>query len=478
MLFSKYILNFKNFVKITVFVIFFVMILSINITYNATNTSFETNEFGLVYDGGNLVLSSTDIDDISDGVDTFNGIVDNESGGVLNTSIYTGETYVEFANNEESLSDYLTANSRYLEEGYQVVIDDNYFYITDESFITWAQNKIIEQLLQNNKLYQVYLANGEVPDFEIDGKVYSNFKFVNNIEIEEKYVPSSKIIETQDEFMYALLHNGDEKEVVYLAEDYSLSDIKKDYNLSDMEFNLNNPTMSSDQLLSNGTPIIVNKLNPIIKVSYTYDYDQNEKINYDTEYIDDNELAEGKTEVRTSGVNGSERVSYQTTLINGKEVNTSRVKSVVTKKPVTEVIANGTLVIPDVGTGKWYWPASSNRVTNDFYGWSVTGRAYHGALDIQSYYGAPIYAADNGVVTIAGQPDSYSGNCVEINHQNGYTTRYCHMSAFAVGVGETVTRGQVIGYEGKSGYTTGEHVHFQMKNGGVAVNPCEFYQVC
>ena len=94
----------------------------------------------------------------------------------------------------------------------------------------------------------------------------------------------------------------------------------------------------------------------------------------------------------------------------------------------------------------------------------------HAGIDFKAGYGTPIVAVSDGRVTGAGR----SGGCgitVELAHGGGLTTRYCHMSRMAVSAGMSVRRGQVIGYVGSTGLSTGPHLHYEMYRGGRVINP-------
>ena len=101
------------------------------------------------------------------------------------------------------------------------------------------------------------------------------------------------------------------------------------------------------------------------------------------------------------------------------------------------------------------------------------GSDYHPGIDIAVDYGTPIKASSTGTVEEAQWNGGY-GRFVSIDHGNGITTCYGHMSAIAVQPGQTVRRGDVIGYAGSSGYSTGPHVHFEVRQNGSPVNPLNF----
>ncbi len=134
-------------------------------------------------------------------------------------------------------------------------------------------------------------------------------------------------------------------------------------------------------------------------------------------------------------------------------------------------IARFGTITPDAGTvsalGSFIWPASGG-ITQ---GYSF----FHKAIDIANRAAGPILAADAGLVTTAGWPDSSGyGNRVVIDHGNGYVTLYAHMSVIQVVSGQRVKRGDVIGQMGSTGRSTGTHLHFEIRQGGALLNPLSF----
>jgi murein DD-endopeptidase MepM/ murein hydrolase activator NlpD len=94
----------------------------------------------------------------------------------------------------------------------------------------------------------------------------------------------------------------------------------------------------------------------------------------------------------------------------------------------------------------------------------------HRGIDFHAPYGSPIYAVTDGVVEFAGRHGGH-GNFVKLGHGGGLETGYAHMSRIAVSPGERVRRGEVIGYVGSTGLSTGAHLHFEVYQGGQTVNP-------
>jgi len=94
----------------------------------------------------------------------------------------------------------------------------------------------------------------------------------------------------------------------------------------------------------------------------------------------------------------------------------------------------------------------------------------HAGIDFRASYGTPIYAVTDGTVAFAGRHGGH-GNYVKLSHGGGMGTGYAHMSRIAVRSGERVRRGQVIGYVGSTGLSTGPHLHYEMYRNGATVNP-------
>lgn len=128
-----------------------------------------------------------------------------------------------------------------------------------------------------------------------------------------------------------------------------------------------------------------------------------------------------------------------------------------------------------VGTGNLVWPSYCTYITSRQGPrvHPITGKyKNHGGTDIGASYGSAIYAADSGkVVSSSDGWNGGWGNYVMIDHGNGMQTLYAHMSSRAVSVGQTVKRGQTIGYVGSTGMSTGPHLHFEMYVNGSRIDP-------
>lgn len=129
------------------------------------------------------------------------------------------------------------------------------------------------------------------------------------------------------------------------------------------------------------------------------------------------------------------------------------------------------------GGGELLWPADGP-VTSGF-GYRehpvFGGRRFHAGIDIGAPYGAPVIAADGGIVAYVGPMSGY-GNTIVVDHGGGLATTYNHLSGYSVGSGQDVARGAPIGSVGCTGYCTGPHLHFEVRVNGSPVDPMPYLQ--
>lgn len=135
------------------------------------------------------------------------------------------------------------------------------------------------------------------------------------------------------------------------------------------------------------------------------------------------------------------------------------------------------------GSGQFSWPERGNFYISQGFGCTdyplepydpnCPQKHFHAGIDIAGPDGANIYAADTGIVSLGYDEYGY-GNYIVLTHGNGYSTLYGHLSGYNVSDGQTVARGQVIGFEGSTGNSSGPHLHFGVMLNGSWVNPCAY----
>ena len=137
----------------------------------------------------------------------------------------------------------------------------------------------------------------------------------------------------------------------------------------------------------------------------------------------------------------------------------------------------------EVHPGSAWWPLPQEYPITSPFGWRtdpLTGEtSYHGGTDIAAPRGIPILAAADGIVTVANSTDRWGGSYgyhVKLDHGNGQETLYAHCSSICVTVGQEVVQGEVIGYVGTTGASTGNHLHFEVRVDGERVNAMGWFK--
>ena len=129
-------------------------------------------------------------------------------------------------------------------------------------------------------------------------------------------------------------------------------------------------------------------------------------------------------------------------------------------------------------TGTYIWPLPGYS-PGSAYGWRMhpiyNEMRFHAGEDIGAPSGTPILAADSGMATVIPDNGNGYGNYIMINHGGGRVTLYAHMSGFAISDGATVNQGDVIGYVGSTGNSTGPHLHFEVRVNGATTDPKQYF---
>jgi len=141
--------------------------------------------------------------------------------------------------------------------------------------------------------------------------------------------------------------------------------------------------------------------------------------------------------------------------------------------------ANGSASV-DANSGEWYWPLPGRYYISSTFAprkHPITGKwSHHTGNDIPAPRGTAIHSAGVGIVTEVGTNDRVYGNYVLISHGGGYSTFYAHMKSRAiVNEGDTVSKGQVIGYVGSTGWSTGNHLHYEVRINGTRGDSLKLY---
>ena len=199
-----------------------------------------------------------------------------------------------------------------------------------------------------------------------------------------------------------------------------------------------------------------------------------EVVPYQTQYVDDLDNYVGYEKLTFKGANGKRTVTYEIVYdAEGNIIGRNELSETIITPAKDRIIMVGAKPLPEaVPTGKFIWPCESPFGISSPYGWRVIYgmTEFHLGIDLPNIIGTPIYAADGGKVVFAGDSPSYGYN-VRIEHADGYSTLYAHLSSINVKVGDNVYQGQVIGKMGNTGVSYGSHLHFEIRINGEAQDP-------
>lgn len=191
---------------------------------------------------------------------------------------------------------------------------------------------------------------------------------------------------------------------------------------------------------------------------------------YTTIYEYDETQLDTYTKVKQAGENGTQRIFYRLVYIDGMLADSIVQSTTVTKEPVDQILVVGTKESYSA-TGDFMWPVPYTRnVTSPYeHRWGT----FHWGIDISwnGIYGQDIVASDSGTVTWAGWDNSGYGNYVIIDHGNGFQTMYAHCCDVYVSIGDKVIKGDAIAGVGNTGYSFGDHLHFEIIKNGEKVDP-------
>ncbi len=169
-----------------------------------------------------------------------------------------------------------------------------------------------------------------------------------------------------------------------------------------------------------------------------------------------------------------ERINELERQIKEEEAEDARIAAQIKELERLEKLKNAGVT----ATGTYLWPSSDSYYVTSLFGMRfhpiLKYWRSHNGIDIGASYGTNIYASDGGIVVTSSYNESY-GNYVMIAHGNGRYTLYAHMSQRLVSVDDTVSQGSVIGLVGSTGYSTGPHIHFEIYENDVRVDPLQFF---
>lgn len=488
----------KKFFSIVVLVIIGISIFCLGFNYKTISNS---NSFYQVYLNGEILGVIESKKELEDYINKQNKkykkeFAVNKIYAPNGLEIKKIETYNNNLESVETIYKKISKKEPFTIKGYKFTIkkineenelDDVVIYITSKKIFNQAVDSTIKTFIGEEQ-YNLYKSEEQIP-ISGTGTIIENIYIEDDITVKKTNIPvTEKVYKDSSSLAKFLVFGTEEEQSKYIVKiGDTIEDVAFDNKISVEEFLLSNPSFSSSKnLLFPGQEVTIGITNPqisVVKEEYSI---KDQEISYPTELQYDKNKVVGDDEIIQVGENGLERITQRIKYVNGIITYVDPISKEELKPTISQIILKGDKYVPTVGSTKnWQWPTRSGYTISSDYVHRInpiTGRReLHAALDISGTgYGAPIYAVTNGVVSEATYRYQ-DGNYVCINHNNGYYTCYAHMARRNVIAGQTVARGQIIGYVGQSGFATGPHVHFEVWrgrpwHGGYRINPWMMYR--
>lgn len=403
---------------------------------------------------------------------------------------------------EKQIYEKIKENKSFTIKGYVVSIADSdgkekKINILEKNLFDEAVNKVLAVFVDSKDIENY--KNDTQKEIEDTGSLIENIYIDETITITEAFISTDELIfdDVTTLTKYLLFGSLDKDEEYIVQPGDTIETVAFNNKLGVEEFLIVNPEFtSSNNLLSVGQTVSIALIDPIFSIVVEKHIVEDMDKPYETVEKEDSSLYVGTTKVETEGVNGVQRVTSKVKYINGDAQPAYITNTTIIKEPTNKVVLTGTKSYgggyyngggtPAVVSGNYGWPTISPYiVTSEFkYRW---GRL-HAGIDISGCgFGSPIYSIGSGTVTevvnnCPGQGYYGSscgggyGNVVYVNYGNGMVVKYGHLNTVTVRVGQTLSRGQVLGTMGNSGSSTGTHLHFEVRINGTAINPRTLYQ--
>ena len=380
-------------------------------------------------------------------------------------------------------------------KGYIITISkegekDVNLYTLDKDLFDKAVQNVLNAFVSEEEVSNY--KNDTQPEIKTTGSTIENIYLGQDVTIKQAFISTDELIFTNETdltkyLLFGTLDAGEEYEVK-LGD--TIETVAFNNKLSTKEFLIVNPEFTNaNNILSVGQKVSVALIEPKLQVVVEKNVVEDVDKPYETIEKEDPNLDKGTEQVEVEGVNGSQRVYEKIQYVNGQTQNAYVTNAVTLKEPVNKVVLKGTKETysggsyysgggtPAVTSGNWGWPTISPYIITSYFEWRW-GRLHEG-IDISGCgFGSPIYAIADGTVlstvsycaNYGSYNDScgdYYGNHVWIAHPEGVYVVYAHLvNSVLVSPGQTVSKGQIIGYMGDSGSSTGTHLHLGTFYGG------------
>ena len=374
---------------------------------------------------------------------------------VFKKDIKFEETHVkdELLTSSDKMANEIKSKMSFLVEGYTLKVDG-------VEVGSLATKEEVESLIE--KVKEPYQGKDE------EGIKIKEIETLEKIEIVKNEIPVNEI--GHEEKLYNHLLTGSEEVKIHDVEvGESLWTIAMIYDMDPDDLIEANPDKDPAKIQI-GDQIKLIKPKSMLTVATISEIEYTEEINFESEIEYDDSMYTNEKKTKVKGESGLAKLVANEIKHNGVLVEKEILTEEIIESPIDELIVKGTKEVPKTAaTGAFLMP-TRGRISSRY---GMRNGRMHRGLDIAASTGTTIKASDGGKVVFAGYRGAY-GNLVEIDHGNGYKTRYAHCSKILVKPGDKVYKGQHIANIGNTGRSTGPHLHLEILKNGTNLNPSGF----
>ena len=350
-------------------------------------------------------------------------------------------------------------------------------YISNDLIVYTTDKKIFDDAIET--FVEVFVGKDEYENYKNDlqeeiidtGKRIDKMYLEQDITVKKTNISVKENIFTNSDDLTSYLLYGDNLNVtkVYAKSTDTISSFAYQNQISVEEFFLFNREFTSiNNYFYEGQEITIARLNPQISMVVEEYSVEDKETEYEVIERYNDSINIGSRRIVQEGSNGVDRISQNVVKVNGTIKSVELLSKETIVGSTARIIEIGTRSVPAVGSlGSWGWPTVQGYTISSWFGYrqQVFGEGnFHTGIDIAGIpYGSEVYATNNGRIIMKGWLNDL-GYHIMIDHNNGYYSLYAHLSGFPddIELNSVVTRGQVIGYVGATGWATGTHLHFQI----------------
>lgn len=387
--------------------------------------------------------------------------------GKMLTENSSGGTKIKFTANENVTFNIVDGRGKSLDDADTAV--NKLVYMTDietEAFGVYDGEKLAAVVKSNEDAEALLESAKEVLSRPDQGMEVVSSEFKNQLNISPVRVLLTSVQSNNDAL--ETMTEGGNMELYHIVEEgEDVNSLAAAFGTETLNiYNEENSEVATE--VRQGDKVCIHQIVEPVSVKLVETGRMKQVIEYETIKEESDEYYKGDTHTQQEGIDGLQIFEGTLTKVGGK-ISRRDAKSIETvREKQDKIILVGTAERPKTApTGTYKIPTENYIISSNF---GPRWGRLHSGVDMAAPVGTPIYATDGGEVTRATYYSGY-GNCIDIDHGNGRTTRYGHCSKILVNVGDKVYQGQLIGLVGSTGNSTGPHLHFEIRFNDVPTNP-------